>query len=392
VDAHSGKVFISGDWILMVGPLEGVFVLDLTRALAGPYGTLLLADLGANVVKVEGPEADLTLASGYQTEGIGSYWLSINRNKQTIKIDLRAEDGKRVFWELVDQAEIVVENFRPGVMDRLGIGWTQLRQHKPSIVLASLSGFGQDGPWRERPAFDAVVQALAGGMSMTGEPGQPPVRAGVPIGDVCAGMTTAMAALAALVHARATGQGTHVDVAMLDVQISLASYQMGYYLLNGAIAGPQGTGQMNVPTYRAFRCADDKYLMMCANREEMWKGLCRALGMPELMDDPRFEKNNDRLAHKQELYDILEPAFAAHDSTELRIALEQNDVPIAPINSVKEALENEHVEARGLVQEAVAPSGNTYRFVGPPFRFSDMDPVPAVWPEPYVRPAAELRA
>jgi CoA:oxalate CoA-transferase len=147
---------------------------------------------------------------------------------------------------------------------------------------------------------------------------------------------------------------------------------------------------MNVPTYRAFRCADGRYLMMCANREDMWKGMCRALGIPELIDDPRFEKNNDRLAHKQELYDILEPAFAAHDSTKLRIALEQNDVPVAPINTVKEALENEHVEARGLVQQAVAPSGHAYRFVGPPFRFSEMDAVPPVWPEPYVRPAAEV--
>jgi crotonobetainyl-CoA:carnitine CoA-transferase CaiB-like acyl-CoA transferase len=178
---------------------------------------------------------------------------------------------------------------------------------------------------------------------------------------------------------------------MLDVQISLASYQMGYYLLNGAIAGPQGTGQMNVPTYRAFRCADGHYLMMCANTEGMWKGLCRAIGKPELADDPRFAKNKDRLAHKAELYEILEPAFAARESTELRLALEQNDVPIAPINSVKEALENEHVEARGLVQEARAPSGNSYPFVGPPFRFAGIEPVPPIWPGPYVRTAAEAR-
>jgi CoA:oxalate CoA-transferase len=161
----------------MAGPLEGVFVLDLTRALAGPYGSLLLADLGADVIKLEAPDADSSLAAGYQTEGISSYWLTVNRNKQTIKLDLRADEGKRVFWELVEKAEMVVENFRPGVMERLGIGWTDLQQRKPSIVLASISGFGQDGPWRERPAFDAVVQALAGGMSMTGEPGYPPVRA-----------------------------------------------------------------------------------------------------------------------------------------------------------------------------------------------------------------------
>jgi CoA:oxalate CoA-transferase len=376
----------------MAGPLEGVFVLDLTRALAGPYGSLLLADLGADVIKLEAPDADSSLAAGYQTEGISSYWLTVNRNKQTIKLDLRADEGKRVFWELVEKAEMVVENFRPGVMERLGIGWTDLQQRKPSIVLASISGFGQDGPWRERPAFDAVVQALAGGMSMTGEPGYPPVRAGVPIGDVCAGMTMAMSALAALVHARATGQGTHVDVSMLEVQISLASYQMGYYLLNGVIAGPQGTGQMNVPTYRAFRCRDDKYLMMCANTEDMWKGLCRALDTPELIDDPRFTSNKDRLAHKAELHGILEPAFAAHDSTELRLALERHDVPIAPINTVKEALENEHVEARGVVGEALSPTGNPYRFVGPPFRFAGIQPVRPAWPRPYVRSAARVEA
>jgi CoA:oxalate CoA-transferase len=376
----------------MPGPLEGVFVLDLTRALAGPYGSLLLADLGADVIKVEAPDADSSLSAGYQTEGLSSYWLTVNRNKQTIKLDLRSDDGKQRFWELVDAAEMVVENFRPGVMDRLGIGWAELQRHKSSIVLASISGFGQDGPWRERPAFDAVVQALAGGMSMTGEPGSPPVRAGVPIGDVCAGMTMALGALAGLIHARATGQGTHVDVSMLDVQISLASYQMGYYLLNGAIAGPQGSGQMNVPTYRAFRCADNEYLMMCANTEDMWKGMCRALERPELIDDPRFTKNKDRLAHKSELYAILEPAFAARDSTELRRALEANDVPIAPINSVKDALENEHVQARGLVGEALSPAGNTHRFVGPPFRFEGIEPVPPVWPGPYTRVPAGASA
>jgi crotonobetainyl-CoA:carnitine CoA-transferase CaiB-like acyl-CoA transferase len=316
--------------------------------------------------------------------------LTINRNKETIKIDLRSDAGKQVFWDLVDRAEIITENFRPGVMDRLGIGWSELQRHKPSIVLASISGYGQNGPWRERPAFDAVVQALAGGMSMTGEPGFPPVRAGVPIGDVCAGMTLAMSAIAGLVRARATGEGTHADVSMLDVQISLASYQMGYYLLNGAIAGPQGTGQMNVPTYRAFRCGDGKYLMMCANTENMWKGMCRALGLQELIDDPRFVTNKDRLAHKPELYTILEPAFAARDSDDLRIALEANDVPIAHINSVKEALENEHVRARNLVREAQAPSGNSYRFVGPPFRFSGIEAVPPVWPRQYAYTPAEV--
>jgi CoA:oxalate CoA-transferase len=364
----------------MAPPLDGVVVLDLTTFLSGPYATQLLADLGAEVLKVEPPQGDPTRAiPPHFVENESAYYLSINRNKKSVVLDLKVEDGRRRLLALADGADLIIENFRPGVMARLGLDYETLRSRKPSLVLCSITGFGLSGPYRDRPAYDAIVQAMSGGMSITGEPGGSPVRAGIPLGDVAAGMVASLTAVAALLRARESGVGAHIDVSMLDVQISMLTYQAAYYLLAGVVAGPQGTGHVSIPTYRAFRCADGKDVMVTANTERMWQALCHTMGLSGLTKDPRFLTNALRLANKDELWSRLDRAFASRLSKEVLVELEAADVPAAPVHTIAEALDNEYVKERGMVVE-VSSSAGSYRLVGAPFHFVGEAPVAPSWP------------
>src|ERR1700722_7479425 len=290
--------------------LADIRVLDLTQVLSGPFCTQMLADLGAEVIKVEGPTGDI--ARGMPPSFVGNdstYYIAINRNKRSVVLDMKAAAGSAAVRRLALASDIVIENFRPGVCERLGLSAEKLREEKPSLIWCSISGFGQDGPYRDKPAYDMIVQALSGGMSLTGEPGRPASRAGVPIGDIAAGMYAASAIMAALYRRTSTTRGDLIDISMLDCQAALLSYQAAYYLHSGKVPSRQGNGHDSIPTYRAFVAGDGTEIVITANTERMWQGLCRVLGLPDLADNPKYKTNFERYENRVEPWPILEAAF-----------------------------------------------------------------------------------
>jgi CoA:oxalate CoA-transferase len=352
-------------------PLRGLRVLDLTQFLAGPFCTQILADLGAEIIKIEPQAGDPTrLLPPYFYKGESAYFLAINRTKQSVVLDLSIEAGRNVFYELVKKADVVIEAFRPGVAKKLGADYDALKNVNPRIVYCSISGFGQDGPYATRPAYDMIVQALSGAMSLTGETGGRPVRSGTPIGDLNAGQSAATAILAALWERERSGVGQAVDISMLDVQISMLSYLGEYYLVSGDVPGLQGRGHMSIPTYNAFRARDGRDVLICANTERMWQQLCEALEIPELVNDPRFETNERRHAHRAELEPILERAFARYDCADLLKRFHERGIPSAPVNSVAEALADPQIAHRRMVREVPHTRGGEIRVLGNPIKFS----------------------
>jgi CoA:oxalate CoA-transferase len=353
------------------GPLKHVTVIDLTQHLSGPFASQILGDLGAHVIKVEPPTGDPTRHIGpYFMDGDSAYFLSVNRNKESICLDLKAPQGKAALLALVKHADVVIENYRPGTLAKLGIDHDVLMSVNPKIVLCSISGFGQNGPYRDLPAFDMIVQALSGGMSLTGEIGGSPVRSGLPIGDLCAGMYGVIGTLTGLLQVAAEGKGAYIDVAMLDTQVSLLSYVASYYLLAGHISGPQGRSHMSIPTYRAFTCGDGREVVVTANTPRMWAGLCEALGVPHLVEDARFRNNEVRRDNRDQLDVLLESAALHWKLPELLERLTTGGVPCAPINHLDEALQDPQVEQRDMILDIDGPRGH-FRAVGNPVKMSD---------------------
>lgn len=351
--------------------LRGLRILDLTQFLAGPFCTQILADLGAEVIKIEPQAGDPTrLLPPYFHKGESAYFLAVNRSKQSMVLDLSIEAGRNVFYDLVKKADVVIEAFRPGVAKKLGADYDGLKAVNPRIVYCSISGFGQDGPYATRPAYDMIVQALSGGMSLTGEIGGRPVRSGTPIGDLSAGQSAATAILAALWERERSGAGQAIDISMLDVQVSMLSYLGEYYLISGDMPGLQGRGHMSIPTYNAFRARDGRDVLICANTERMWQQLCEALEISELVKDPRFETNERRHAHRAELVPILERAFAQLDCAELLRRFHERGIPSAPVNSVAEALADPQIAHRHMVREVAHTLGGEIRVLGNPIKFS----------------------
>jgi crotonobetainyl-CoA:carnitine CoA-transferase CaiB-like acyl-CoA transferase len=363
------------------GPLGGVRVLDLTTFLSGPFCTEILADLGAEVIKLEPPEGDSSRhIPPWFVDGESAYYLSANRSKRSIAIDLRAPEGQRIARDLVASADVVVENFRPGVAARLGLDADQLRAAHPELIWVAISGFGQTGPWRDRPAYDIVVQALSGVMSLTGEPGAPAMRLGVPAGDLVAGMYAVMAVLAALVERGRTGQGAQADIAMLDGQLSMLSYQAVYATVGGITPRPQGSRHDSIPTYRSFRGADGRELVVAANTQRMWLALCTVLERPELGTDPRFGTGAARLEHQDVLAERLEVAFRGRSAADWVERLVSAAVPCALIKTVPEALADARAAGRGMVVPVTDAAGNVVETVATPIRFSGRSLPAAAFP------------
>ncbi len=352
------------------GPLSRLLVLELTQFLAGPYAGQIFGDLGARVIKIEPPGGEIARAIGpHFVKGESAYYLSVNRNKQSLAIDLKTERGRAIVLDLARRADIVLENFRPGVAARLGLGYEALKRVNPKIIVCAISGFGQTGPYRDRLAYDIIAQAMSGGMSMTGELGGKAVRAGIPLGDLSAGMYAVIGALAALERVRHEGVGAYIDVSMLDCQISMLVYQAAYHLLAGEVPGPQGREHVSFPTYRAFRCADGIEIVVAANTERMWSDLCTALGCSELPADPRFRRNEDRLRHRAELVPLLEAAVAKMRSDELLTKLAAAQVPAGPINTLDRALADPQVRQRDMVVELTDAEGDSIKVAGNPLKF-----------------------
>ncbi len=354
-------------------PLAGLVVVDLSRVLAGPYCTMVLADLGARVIKVERPDGGddarhigpfVETADGAR---FSAYFASVNRGKESIALDLKEPADRRIFEALLAHADVLVENFRPGVMDRLGYGWADLRDRYPRLVYAAVSGFGQTGPFKDRPAYDMVVQAMGGIMSVTGTPDGPPVRVGTSIGDITAGLFATIGILAALRRRAETGRGSLVDVAMLDGQLAILENAIARYAATGRDPQPLGARHPSITPFAAFR-AQDGHLVIAAGNDALFQRLCAVLGRPALADDPRFRTNADRTAHADALAVLIEEALAKASVAEWLARLEAAGIPCGPIQTVSQAVHHPQTLARGMIGAAPLPGGGRLMMAANPLR------------------------
>jgi crotonobetainyl-CoA:carnitine CoA-transferase CaiB-like acyl-CoA transferase len=364
---------------------EGVRVLDLSRMLAGPYGSMLMADLGAEVIKIEEPEGgDPMRAMGppFLPGGESAYFFSINRNKKSLALDLTLPPGRDVFLDLARVSDVVWDNFRPGIMARLGCGHDTLRGVNPRIIACSISAFGQDGPYRDWPAFDLALQAMGGAMSVTGEEGRAPVRMGLPMGDLAGGMFGALAVAGALFRRERTGQGSLIDLSLLDCQVSLLTYMAQYFWADGKVPGPMGSGHASVVPYQALP-ARDGYVVVAVFAEKFWGGFCRAVRRRDLETDPRFDTNAHRVANKAMLVPLLEEGFRARTVDEWLEALRREGVPAAPINPLDRVLSDPQVRHRRMIVEMEHPRHGLLPTLGTPIK---LDGVAGL----HVRPAPAL--
>ncbi|MGI9825011.1 CaiB/BaiF CoA transferase family protein [Agromyces sp. Marseille-Q5079] len=361
-------------------PLEGVRVIDLTTFLSGPSATQLLGDLGADVIKVEALTGDSSRAiAGPEIAGDSAYYLANNRNKRSIAVDLKSPRGLEVVRRLIAGADVVIENFRPGVTARLGLEPEIILAEHPSLVWASISGFGQEGPWRDRPAYDMVVQALSGVMSLNGHPGAPAARLGIPAGDVVAGLYAVIGILSALQARGETGQGRIVDVSMLRGQLAMLSYQALYTRVNDAAPGPQGAAHDSIATYRSFRGQDGREFVVTANTPRMWEDFCGVLGLEALVMDDRFVDAAARLRNKRELWDVLEARIAERPAAEWVDLLGEASVPVAPVKNVLEALTDARAADDGSLL-TVRNDAVSFENVATPIRFVRTAEVEAAYP------------
>jgi crotonobetainyl-CoA:carnitine CoA-transferase CaiB-like acyl-CoA transferase len=351
-------------------PLSGIRVVDLTRVMTGPYCTMMLGDLGADIVKVELPgRGDDTRAWGPPFVGGESvYYLSINRNKRSIALDLKSAGGKDALWRLIERADVLVENFSPGTIGRLGFAYETVRARKPDLVYASISGWGQSGPGFERTAYDLIVQGMSGMMSITGHPGGPPTRLGVPIADIAGGMFAAFAILGALFHRERTGEGQFVDTSMLGGQVALLTYQAGAYFATGRVPGQIGNAHPMIAPYDTFHAADG-YVNIAVGNDAIWARFCNALGLEELLADQRFADNAGRITNKAALYAVLEPALAALPVEQIVARLDAAAVPCGPILDIAQVTADPQANSQDLFPPVVHPAAGEIRLTGFPFHF-----------------------
>ena len=357
------------------GALEGIRVVDLTRALAGPYCTLLLADHGADVVKIEIPGAgDETREwAPPAINGVSAYYLAINRNKRSVTCDLKHPDGKAILERLVERADVVVENFSPGVLARLGFPDDRIRAMNRRAIVCHISGFGQDGPGRAWAAYDLVVQGMGGVMSLTGEPGGDPVMVGVPQADMVAGMFAAFAIVAALEARHRTGQGQVIDATMIGGQVALLSRQAARYFADGTIPRPEGNVHASIVPYQTFR-AQDGFVNVCCANNALFERLCHALDLDELLDDARFADNGSRVQHRASLIPLLEARIGSIPKGEIVRKLREANVPVGPINDLGEVFADPVVRHLGLIAESDHPVAGRVRAPGIPVRLSETPP------------------
>lgn len=336
---------------LLPGPLNGAMILDLSRILAGPYCTLLLHELGARVIKVEPPQGDDARAYGPFRDGESLYFAAINRGKESIALDLKNEEDRAVFERLLRHADVLLENFRPGTMEKLGYGWDALQGRYPRLIYAAASGFGHTGPDSGKPAYDMIVQGLGGIISVTGHPGMKPARIGVSVGDLGAGIYTALGIVSALYHRERSGEATKVDVSMLDCQLSLMENPAMRYLATGDVPGPMGGRHATITPFAIFDTADHP-IVIAAGNDGLFRKLADALDHPEWRQDARFATNDLRRNHVAELSALIEHALAARPAADWLAVLERQGIPAGPINTIAEALAHPQVAPRRMIVEA----------------------------------------
>ncbi|MFT9092427.1 MAG: CoA transferase [Gluconacetobacter sp.] len=357
-------------------PLAGIRVLDVTQVMAGPVCTMLLGDLGADIIKIEPPgTGDQTRgAMGFRMKGDDSMgFLNMNRNKRSIALNLKNPAGRQVFLDLVKTADIVVENYRPGVVRKLGIDYETLAKINPRLVYASISGFGQTGPWAMRPGFDLMAQAMSGVMSVTGHPGGPPVKAGVPVADIGCALFATYAILAAYIGCEKSGQGQFIDASLFDSAMAFSIWDISEYWGKGTIPEPLGTANRMSAPYQAVR-ASDGYFVMGATNQKLWVKLCNELGRAELLDDPRFATISDRLANRVVLIEELEKTFMTRPSEEWVETLLAKGIPAGRMNTYPEAFESDHGKFREMKMEIPHPVEGTIPNIGFPVKLRGTPP------------------
>jgi len=354
-------------------PLSNVRILDLAAMIAGPYATFLLADLGAEVIKIEKPgmgEAARGIPPHF-FQGESAYFIAMNRNKRSMTLDLKTPRAREIFYELAKNSDVVLDNFRPGVVKKLGVDYDNLKKINPRIICCSISGYGQTGPFKDRPAFDLMVQARGGIMSFTGEPGRRPVKMGAPIADLAGGLFAVNGILAALYQRKQTGRGQNIDIALLDCQISLLTYRAQYYFVGDEIAQPVGSGHTSLKPLGDFKTKTFDIVIDC-HTQKHFNELCNAIGKPEMADDARFNSRENRLTNKGELYDILEREFFKKTGEEWLELLDKR-IPIGPINTVDKALSDPQVLSRNMVVETDYGNGKKLKILGNPIKMSEID-------------------
>lgn len=351
--------------------LEGVRILDLTRVLAGPFATMILADMGAEVIKIEMPKTgDDSRQFGPYLNEESAYFMSINRNKKSITMNLKVKESKDLFLEMVKEADIVIENYRPRTMEKLGLGYEEIKKVNPKIIYAAASGFGHTGPYSKRAAYDAVVQAMGGIMSITGELGGRPTRVGPSIGDITAGLYTAIGILAALNYRNKTGIGQKVDVAMLDCQVSILENAIARYLVTGVSPKPIGNRHSSIIPFESFETADGE-VMIAAGNDALWKKLCEAIERTELAEDERFITNPLRAENYNELRPLIAEPLKEKTTKEWLSILDKFGVPNGPINNMEDVINDPQVLAREMIVEVDHPKAGKMKMLGVPIKMSE---------------------
>jgi CoA:oxalate CoA-transferase len=362
---------------MSTGPLSGVVIIDLSRVLAGPFCTMMLAELGARVIKVENPQGgdDARHFEPFHHDQ-SAYFLSLNRGKESIALDLKDNADRNVFRNLIRQGDALVENFRPGTLERLHLGYDDVRQANPRLIYAAISGFGHSGPWRHKPAYDLIVQALGGIMSITGRFGDPPTKAGTSIGDIAGGLFALAGITSALFHRERTGQGCKVDVSLLDGQIAILESAVQRYVTSGKPPQPMGNRHPSIAPFEVFETAD-RPIIIAAGNDGLFQRLCQALGRPDLAADSRFVSNRARLHNIEALKSEMEFTLRLHPAAHWLGVLGKEGIPCSPINSVADAVEHPQVQARNMIVSA-----GDLRMAGNPIKFSTFPDPPTRKPAP----------
>tara|TARA_X000001036_G_scaffold139368_1_gene132115 strand:- start:1733 stop:2875 length:1143 start_codon:yes stop_codon:yes gene_type:complete len=354
----------------MDGPLKNLLVVDLTRVLVGPYCTMILSDLGARIIKIEAPDTgDDSRRFGPFVKDQSAYFMSLNRGKESIALNLKNEDDKAIFEKILSKADILVENFKPGTLEKWGYGWKDVCQKYPKLIYASASGFGQTGPLKNLPAYDMVVQGMGGLMSVTGQPNSEPTRVGTSIGDITAGLFTAIGINAALYDREKTGKGMFIDVSMLDSQIAILENAIARYLSKNEIPGPMGSRHPSIAPFEAFKTKDN-YIIIAAGNDKLFENLCKYLNINECINDDRFKTNSMRCENMDQLKKIIEDKLILKNTNDWIKDMEELKIPCGPIYNIKQAVENPQVEARNMIVKSYHKIIGEFKLAGNPIKMS----------------------
>ena len=355
----------------MDGPLKNLLVVDLTRVLVGPYCTMILSDLGARVIKVEAPEiGDDSRKFGPFIKDYSAYFMSLNRGKESSALNLKNTDDKKIFNKILSKADILVENFKPGTLEKWGYGWKDINKKYPKLIYASASGFGQTGPLKELPAYDMVVQGMGGLMSVTGQPNSEPTRVGTSIGDITAGLFTAIGINAALYDRQKTGKGMYIDVSMLDCQIAILENAIARYLAKNEIPKPMGSRHPSIAPFEAFK-TKDSHIIIAAGNDKLFEKLCQVLNINNILKDEKFKTNSSRAQNMDELNKILEKELSSKNTSDWVSLMEKEKIPCGPIFNIKQAVENPQIKARNMIVNSYHKKIGEFKTAGNPIKMSN---------------------